>query len=81
MYHADLLARRIAELRRARVAGMIAWTLRDFALRPDFTGGSISGTAPHVLLTPGLNEKGLFSYDGRPKPAAEAVRRAFAGLR
>jgi hypothetical protein len=56
---------------------MLIWTLRDFALRPDFQGGSISGTAPGVVLTPGLNEKGLFAYDGRPKPAVAAVRSAF----
>jgi hypothetical protein len=80
-YQAALLRRRIAELRRAGVAGMLVWTLRDFALRPDFHGGSISGTSPGVVLTPGLNEKGLFTYAGRAKPAVAAVRRAFARVR
>jgi hypothetical protein len=77
-YQATLLKQRIAQLRAARVAGMIVWTLRDFALRPDFHGGSISGSSPTVALSPGLNEKGLFTYGGRPKPAVAAVRRAFA---
>jgi len=26
----------------------------------------------------GINQKGLFTYDGRPKPAVAAVRTAFA---
>lgn len=77
-YQAHLLARRARELRRARVAGMIAWTLRDFALRPDFTGGSIERVAPHIHLTPGLNEKGVFTYGGHAKPAVAALRQAFA---
>ncbi len=77
-YQADLLVRRVEELRRARVAGMLAWTLRDFALRPDFTGGSIERVAPQIRLVPGINEKGVFTYDGRPKPAVAALRRAFS---
>jgi hypothetical protein len=27
----------------------------------------------------GINQKGLFTYDGQAKPAVEAVRRAFGG--
>ena len=77
-YQASLLRRRIDELARLRVAGMIVWTLRDFALRPDFRGGSIAKASPGVVLTPGLNEKGLFTYEGRAKPAVAAVREAFA---
>jgi hypothetical protein len=79
-YQAELLARRVRELRRARVAGMLAWTLRDFALRPDFAGGSIEHVAPQVRLVAGLNEKGVFTYGGRPKPAVRALRAAFAAV-
>ena len=32
---------------------------------------------PGLKLRAGLNEKGLFDYAGRPKPALQAVRRAF----
>ena len=32
-----------------------------------------------MRLTIGVNEKGLFDYAGRAKPAAAVVRRAFAG--
>jgi hypothetical protein len=34
---------------------------------------------PAIRLVRGINQKGLFTYDGRPKPAVAAVRRAFAG--
>jgi hypothetical protein len=34
---------------------------------------------PGLTLTPGLNEKGLFDYEGKAKPALAVVRRAFAG--
>jgi hypothetical protein len=34
---------------------------------------------PDLKLRVGLNEKGLYDYGGRPKPALAAVRRAFAG--
>jgi beta-galactosidase/beta-glucuronidase len=59
------------------VSGMLVWSLRDYALTPTFTGGSFARIAPDVRLTTGLNEKGLFDYAGRPKPAAAVVRRAF----
>jgi hypothetical protein len=29
----------------------------------------------------GINQKGLFTYGGRPKPAAAAVRRLYAEVR
>jgi hypothetical protein len=76
-YQAQLVRRRIGELRQARVDGMLVWTLRDAALRPDFSGGSIAAIAPGVRLASGINEKGLFTYGGRAKPAAAAVRHAF----
>jgi len=53
------------------LSGALVWALRDFAVRPGWDGGN---PRPH----PPLNEKGLFRRDGSPKPAAAAVRRAFA---
>ena len=60
------------------LAGMLVWNLRDFAVAPSFGGGSIREVVDEINLVPGLNEKGLMRYEGGPKPAAEAVERAFA---
>jgi hypothetical protein len=62
------------------VSGMLVWNLRDFAVIPSFGGGSIREVVEKINLVPGLNEKGLHTYAGRPKPAARAVRREFARL-
>ncbi|HEY0343839.1 MAG TPA: glycoside hydrolase family 2 TIM barrel-domain containing protein [Solirubrobacteraceae bacterium] len=79
-FQADLLARRIRELRRDRaLSGTLVWSLRDYALRPDFRGGSVLLRRPDLELRAGLNEKGLYDYGGQPKPALGAVRRAYAG--
>jgi beta-glucuronidase len=78
-FQARLLGRRLAGLREVPgLSGAIVWSLRDYALRPDFTGGSVLKLRPGLTITPGLNEKGLYDYGGRPKPALLAVRRAFA---
>ncbi|MEA2220314.1 MAG: beta-galactosidase [Solirubrobacteraceae bacterium] len=78
-YQAQLLGRRVRQLLdEPQLSGVIVWALRDYALRPDFVGGSIAARTPGLMLTPGINEKGLYAFDGRPKPALEAVRRAFA---
>jgi hypothetical protein len=77
-FQADLLARRIAALgREPTLSGMLIWSLRDYALRPDFRGGSVLLRRPGLKLTTGLNEKGLYDFAGRAKPALGAVRRAF----
>jgi Glycosyl hydrolases family 2, TIM barrel domain len=77
-YQASLLARRLRWLRREpRLSGTIVWNLRDYALRPDFRGGSVLSARPGLTLTPGLNEKGLYDFAGKPKPALAAVRSAF----
>jgi Glycosyl hydrolases family 2, TIM barrel domain/Glycosyl hydrolases family 2 len=81
-FQADLLARRLRALGDdPRLSGTIVWALRDYALRPDFRGGSVLLRRPGLKLRPGLNEKGLYDYAGRPKPALAAVRRAFANAR
>jgi hypothetical protein len=77
-FQASLLARRLRGLRREpRLGGTIVWNLRDYALRPDFRGGSVLSARPGLTLTPGLNEKGLYDFAGKPKPALAAVRSAF----
>jgi hypothetical protein len=62
------------------VSGMLVWTLSDFAVSPLFLGGSINGIVPDIRLVRGLNQKGLFSYGGRAKPAAAVVAQAFSKL-
>jgi beta-galactosidase/beta-glucuronidase len=61
------------------LTGALVWNLQDFALAPSFAGGSIRHEVPSIRLVRGINQKGLFTYDGQPKPSVAAVRRAFAG--
>jgi beta-galactosidase/beta-glucuronidase len=61
------------------VDGELVWNLQDFALAPSFAGGSIRNQVAAIRLVRGINQKGLFTYDGVAKPAVAAVRRAFAG--
>jgi hypothetical protein len=56
-----------------RVAGMLIWILRDFAVPPSFAGGSIRREVPDIRLLRGIAQKGLYSYHGTPKPAMEVV--------
>jgi hypothetical protein len=80
-YQSWLLRRHIATYRSLpQLSGMLVWNLRDFAVAPSFAGGSIKSVVPDIHITRGLNTKGLFDYAGRPKPAAVAVRHAFAAL-
>jgi hypothetical protein len=79
-YQAELLGRRLRELRDApQLSGTIVWNLRDYALRPDFRGGSVLEQRPNLTLEPGLNEKGLYDFAGRAKPSLAAVRAVYAG--
>jgi len=61
-----------------RLSGMVVWALRDFAMRPNFLGGSVRRFAPGIVLRRGLNQKGPFTYDDRAKPAARVVGALFA---
>jgi hypothetical protein len=81
-FQARLLARHI-RIYRAQpwLAGMLVWNLQDFALSPSFAGGSVRRLAPDIALVPGINQKGLFTYGGRPKPAAAVVRRLYVDAR
>jgi len=81
-FQADLIARHIRIYRAQRwLSGMLVWNLQDFALSPYFAGGSIRREAPDIALVRGINQKGLFTYDGRAKPAAVVVRRLYAEVR
>jgi beta-glucuronidase len=81
-YQADVIAQHISTYRGLPdLSGMLVWSLRDYALTPAFTGGSFARIASGVRLTTGLNEKGLFDYAGRAKPAVAIARRAFHGWR
>ncbi|HEY1458167.1 MAG TPA: glycoside hydrolase family 2 TIM barrel-domain containing protein [Solirubrobacteraceae bacterium] len=63
-----------------QLSGMLVWNLRDFALTPTFAGGSISRLLPGIKLVKGLDQKGLFDYEGSPKPSAAAVAQLFKAL-
>jgi hypothetical protein len=77
-FQADLLARHIRAYQAdPHLTGMLAWSLQDFALRPNFLGGSVRAHAPDLRLRRGINAKGLFTYAGRPKPSAAVVRGLF----
>jgi beta-galactosidase/beta-glucuronidase len=74
-YQAGLLGREIRVFRAdRRLDGWLVWSLQDFALTPSFGGGSIREALPRLRLVPGVNQKGLFTYGGRPKPAVAVVR-------
>jgi hypothetical protein len=62
------------------LSGMLIWDLRDFALTPTFAGGSIRRQLPNIKLLPGLNQKGLYNYAAKPKPAVAAVAKLFKAL-
>ncbi len=62
------------------LSGMLVWDLRDFALTPTFAGGSIRRQLPHIRLLPGLNQKGLYDYAAKAKPAAGVVAKLFKAL-
>jgi beta-galactosidase/beta-glucuronidase len=75
-YQARLLGREIRAFNADhRLDGWLVWSLQDFALIPTFGGGSIREALPQLRLVPGINQKGLFTYNGTPKPAVRVVRR------
>jgi beta-galactosidase/beta-glucuronidase len=62
------------------LTAMLVWVLRDYPLTPSFEGGSIRHVLPKLKLIEGLNQKGLFTYSGQPKPAAAVVAQLFKAL-
>ena len=63
-----------------KLTAMMVWVLRDYPLTPTFQGGSIHQVLPRLKLIEGLNQKGLFTYGGQPKPAVATVARMYAKL-
>ncbi|HWY19171.1 MAG TPA: glycoside hydrolase family 2 TIM barrel-domain containing protein [Solirubrobacteraceae bacterium] len=80
-FQASLLARHIrAYVADPQLSGMFVYLLRDYPLTPTFQGGSIHSALPRLRLIEGLNQKGLFTYGGRPKQAVGAVARLYRAL-
>jgi hypothetical protein len=81
-YQAKLLAEHISVYAAdPRLTAMMIWVLRDYPLTPTFSGGSIKRVLPKLRLIEGLNQKGLFTYSGRPKPAVvSTVARMYKAL-
>ncbi|MBJ7354491.1 MAG: hypothetical protein JHC98_06660 [Thermoleophilaceae bacterium] len=50
--------------------GLFAWALRDYWVRPEWTGGNPDPSPP-------FSRKGLFEADGTPKPAEAVIEREF----
>jgi hypothetical protein len=81
-YQAKLLAEHIQVYAAdPHLTAMMAWVLRDYPLTPTFEGGSIKQVLPRLKLIEGLNQKGLFTYSGQPKPGVvSTVARLYAAL-
>jgi len=62
------------------LSAMFVWVLRDYPLTPTFSGGSIHKVIKHLRLIEGLNQKGLYTYSGRAKPAARTVASLYKAL-
>ncbi len=77
-YQSRLLSAQLRALRGAGASGAFVWVLRDFAVNPAFRGGTATRLFPSYRAVAGLNQKGVFDYAGRAKPAAAAVRRVFS---
>ena len=56
------------------LGGAIYWTAREFAVKPAWDGGANRAD----IRTDAIHNKGLISYDGRPKPAAGVAAALFA---
>jgi len=54
------------------LGGAIYWTLREFAVKPDWDGGAL-----RRVPRDGIHNKGLITYDGARKPAWEVAHENF----
>jgi hypothetical protein len=52
------------------LSGAIYWTLREFAVKPKWDGGAQRSGVERDAI----HNKGLVTYDGRPKPAWDVLR-------
>jgi hypothetical protein len=57
--------------RTSYLSGALVWVLRDFVVRPGWTGGNPHPQPPFLF-------KGLFRRDGSAKPAVATVKQSFA---
>jgi hypothetical protein len=73
-FQADYLDRVLRVVRdEPFVAGAIYWTMREFAVKPNWDGGAHPAGDQDAI-----HNKGLVTYDGRRKPAWDVARREFA---
>jgi beta-glucuronidase len=68
LYTRDVLA---AVRRAPTLSGAIYWTLQEFAVKPLWDGGAQLRAAERTSI----HHKGLITYDGRPKPAYDVLRK------
>ena len=80
-FQAQLLANHIRVYSATpNLTAQLVWVLRDYPLTPSFSGGSIHRVIKGLKLIEGLNQKGLFTYSGKAKPAAATVGALFKAL-
>ncbi|MET0603863.1 MAG: glycoside hydrolase family 2 TIM barrel-domain containing protein [Baekduia sp.] len=68
VYTRDVLT---AVRRAPTLSGAIYWTLQEFAVKPKWDGGAQLRAADRTSI----HHKGLITYDGRPKPAYDVLRK------
>jgi len=68
LYTRDVLG---AVRRAPTLSGAIYWTLQEFAVKPQWDGGAQLRAADRTSI----HHKGLVTYDGRPKPAFDVLRK------
>jgi beta-glucuronidase len=68
LYTRDVLN---AVRRAPTLSGAIYWTLQEFAVKPLWDGGAQLRAADRTSI----HHKGLITYDGRPKPAYDVLRK------
>jgi beta-glucuronidase len=55
--------------------GALYWTVREFAVKPDWLGGLDPSFDPHP---DSIHNKALISYDGTIKPAFDVMKQRIA---
>lgn len=80
-FQSRLLATHIGVYRAdPQLSGMLIWALRDFAVNPRFAAGSITREIPGLRYVRGLNQKGLFAFQGQAKPSVGVVAPLFRAV-
>ena len=70
-FQSDYIDRTVAVADRVGfLGGWIYWTLREFAVKPDWIGGA-TATPGEVLDS--IHNKGVITYAGKPKPAFKTL--------